>query len=72
VGVNGACRTVRQEELRAADGGADCGAQHTVIVRVTTATPELCKIYINSQSVPRSKHTPSLLYKPFSQCCIGK
>ena len=27
---------------------------------------------LKSQSVPRSKHTPSLLYKPLSQCCIGK
>jgi len=24
------------------------------------------------QSVPRSKHTSSRLYKPVSQCCIGK
>jgi len=28
--------------------------------------------YLNVQSVPRSKHFPFLLYKQFSQCCIGK
>ena len=30
------------------------------------------ELYIKTQSVPHSKHTPSLLYKPVSQCCIGK
>jgi len=29
-------------------------------------------IYLNIQSVPRSKHTPSRLHKPVSKCCIGK
>ena len=28
--------------------------------------------YINIQFVPRSKHIPSTLYKPISQCCTGK
>jgi hypothetical protein len=30
------------------------------------------KLITKIQSLPRSKHTPSLLYKPVSQCCIGK
>jgi len=30
------------------------------------------ELHIKTQSVPRSKHTPSRLYKPVSQCCIGK
>jgi hypothetical protein len=30
------------------------------------------QLYINIQSVPRSKHTQSLLYKPVSYCCIWK
>ena len=30
------------------------------------------ELYVKIQPVPRSKHTPSLLYKPVSQCCIGK
>jgi phage FluMu gp28-like protein len=29
-------------------------------------TKNLPKLHLNSQSVPRSKHTPSLLYKPVS------
>ena len=33
------------------------------------SSPEL---YLNIQSVPRSKHTPSRFYETVSQCCIGK
>ena len=29
-------------------------------------------LYIRNQSVPRSKHTPSRLYKSVSECCMGK
>ena len=47
--------------------------QVTFPIKLSTQTPKVflffgktCRIYINTQSVPRSKHTPSLLQKPVS------
>ena len=49
---------------------AVCSQIHTK--HINTLCGQNVELYIKTQSVPLSKHTPSQLYKPVSQCCIGK
>ena len=49
---------------------AVCSQIHTK--HKNTLCGQNVELHIKTQSVPRSKHTPSLLQKPVSQCCIGK
>jgi len=45
---------------------AICTIVHTDCCSKMTYVMLLLKLQLNTQSVPRSKHTPSLLYKPVS------